>query len=61
MTKIKGKQMQIWKCANILVSIWKKYAEDFPLEHLLLLEIWAHEICEKFVYKHSTTIEYAKN
>ena len=33
----------------------------FTLKHFLLFEICAHEICEKFVYKHSETIEYAKN
>ena len=33
---------------------------DFTVKHLLLLEIRAHEICEKFVYKHSETIEYVK-
>ena len=33
----------------------------FTLKHLLLFEIRAHEICEKFVYKHSDTIKYAKN
>ena len=35
--------------------------EDFILIHLLLFEIWAREICQKFVYKHSETIEYVKN
>ena len=35
--------------------------EDFTLKHLLLFEICEHEICEKFVYKHSETIEYVKN
>ena len=32
-----------------------------PLKHILLFAIWAGEICEKFVYKHSETIEYVKN
>ena len=31
------------------------------LNNLLLFEICAREICEKFVYKHSETIEYVKN
>ena len=53
--------MQIWKSANIFVFIWKWYFEDFKLKHLLLLEIYAREICEKFVYKHSETSEYVKN
>ena len=35
--------------------------EDFILKHLLLFEICAHEICEKFVYKHSETIGNVKN
>ena len=28
---------------------------------LLIFEIFTREICEKFVYKHSETIEYVKN
>ena len=35
------------------------YVDDFELKHLLLFEIC--DICEKFVYKHSETIEYVKN
>ena len=31
------------------------------LKYLLLFEICAREICEKFIYKHSEIIEYAKN
>ena len=57
----KGTLMQIWKSANIFVFKWKWYVEDFTLKHLLLFEICAREICEKFVYKHSETIEYIKN
>ena len=49
--------MQIWKFANIFVFIWKKYVESLTLKHLLLFEMRAREICEKFVYKHSETIE----
>ena len=41
--------MQIWKSANIFVFIWKQYVEDFLLQHLLVFEIYAHEICKKFV------------
>ena len=59
--KFKGTLIQIWKSANIFVFIWKQYVEDFTLKHFLLFEICAHEICEKFVYKHSETIEYLKN
>ena len=58
---VKGTLMQIWKSVNIFVFIWKKYAEDFTLKHLLLFEICAREICEKFVYKHSETMKYVKN
>ena len=39
----------------------KKYVEDFTLKQLLLFEICAHGICEKFVHKHSETIKYVKN
>ena len=53
--------MQIWKPDGIFVFIWKKYVEDFTLKHLLLFEICAREIYEKFVYKQSDTIEYVKN
>ena len=53
--------MHIWKSANIFVFIWKKYVEDFTLKHLLLSETCARKISEKFVYKHSETIEYFKN
>ena len=35
--------------------------EGFTLKHLLLFEIRSREIREKFVYKHSQTIEYVKN
>ena len=53
--------MQIWKSANMFVFTWKWYVEEFTLKHVLRFEICAHEICEKFVYKHSETIEYIKN
>ena len=39
----------------------KIVVEDITLKHILLFEIFTHEICEKFVYKHSETIEYVKN
>ena len=53
--------MQIWKSANISVFIQNKYVEDFTIKHLLLFEISARGIFEKFVYKHSETIKYVKN
>ena len=31
------------------------------MKHILLFEICAREICEKFVYKDAETIEYVKN
>ena len=39
----------------------KIVVEDIALKHILLFEICAHEMCEKFVYRHSETIEYVKN
>ena len=60
-SKGKGKLMHIWKSANIFVFIWKKYVEDSILKNPLLFEICAREIHEKFVYRHSQTIEYVKN
>ena len=42
-----------------LSSYENNYVEDFTLKYLLLSEICAREICEKFAYKHSETIEYA--
>ena len=59
--KIKVTIMQISKSPNISVFTWKYYVEDFTLKDLLRFEICAHEICEKFVYKHSETIEHDKN
>ena len=42
-----------------LSSYENNYVEDFTLKYLLLFEICARET-EKFVYKHSETIEYVK-
>ena len=53
--------MQISKSVNIFVFIWKLHVEDFTLKHLLLFETYAHEICEKLVYKHTETTEYVKD
>ena len=41
--------VEIWKSANIFIFI-QKYVEDVILKQLLLFEICAWEICEKFVY-----------
>ena len=54
---LKGTLIQIWKFANIFVFAWKWHVENFILKHLLRFEICTCEICEKFVYKHSETIE----
>ena len=56
---VKGTLTQIWKSANIFVFIWKQYVEDFTLKPFTFW--YTSEIYEKFVYKHSETIEYAKN
>ena len=53
--------MQIWNSENIFVFIWKQYVEDFTLKLLLLFEMCARGIYEKFVYKHSEPKEYVKN
>ena len=50
---IKGTLIKIWKSANIFVN--------FTLKHLLLFEICVRDICEKFVYKPSETIEDVRN
>ena len=39
----------------------KIIAEDYTLKSRLLSEICTREIREKFVYKHSETIEYVEN
>ena len=43
-----------------LLLAYSTYVEDFTIKQLLLFEICACEKCEKFVYKHSETIEYVK-
>ena len=39
----------------------KIICEDFRLKQLLPFEMCEHQICKKFIYKHSETIEYVKN
>ena len=58
--ELKGTLRQIWKSVNIFVFTWK-YVQDFTLKQFLRFEICAREICYKFVYKHSKTIEYVEN
>ena len=38
----------------------KTTCSKFHIKTPFTFEIYAREICEKFVYKHSETIEYAK-
>ena len=58
---IKGTLMQILKSLNISFLIRKENVEDFTLKHLLLFEKCARETREKFVYKHSETVDNVKN
>ena len=53
----KGTLMQIWKSANLFVVLQKQHVQDFTSKLLLLFEICACEICEKFVHKHIRTYE----
>ena len=53
--------MQIWKSANFFVFTRNYHVEDLTFKHLLLSEIYAREIWEKFVYKHAEIIEHVKN
>ena len=50
MSAIKYTTVQIWKSATVFAFIWK-YVDDFTLKQVLLFEIRARKICEKFVYK----------
>ena len=56
----KGALLQIWKSANIFGFTRKYYVEDFTLKHFLRFEIFAREIYEEFVCKHSEATEYDK-
>ena len=46
---LKDTLMQIWKSTNIFVFAWKWYVEDLSLKRLSRFEIYATEMCEKFV------------
>ena len=37
------------------------FCMSVPLKQLLLFEMCAHKLCEKFAYKHSEAIKHAKN
>ena len=58
---LKGVPLWRFEICQYLPPLWKRYVKDFTLKHLLLFEIWPLELCEKFVYEHSETIENAKN
>ena len=60
-TNMKGTLMQVWKSVNIFAFIWKEYLEDFTLKYILLFEICARGMWEKFVFKHLEKLEYAKH
>ena len=47
--------LKIWQYVRLHMKI---ICKDFTLNQLLLFEICAREICEKFVYKHSEKVEY---
>ena len=53
--------MQIWNLPISSSSYESNMLKDFTLKHVLIFDICAHEVCEKFIYKHSETIEYVKN
>ena len=48
-------------CQYLPLHMKIMYVEDFTLKQLLLFEICARDICEKFVNKHSRTIEKVEN
>ena len=54
-------RVQVLEVAISLSSNENNMRKDFILKRLLLFEICAREICEKFVYKYSKKIEYVKN
>ena len=54
--------MQIWKYTNNFVFMWKKHVEDLTLKQQKKTFRDIHtRVMWKFVYRHSETIEYAKN
>ena len=56
----KGTPMQIWKSPHMFLFIYKYYLENFAFLILRILELYTPKVCEKFVYKHTETIEYVK-
>ena len=55
----RGRSREVFRAVPKLFTF--KNEEDFTFKHHLLFEICTREICEKFVYKHSETIECIKN
>ena len=54
---LKGILMQIWKSLKYIHVNMKIICWRFHIKHHLLFKIYACEICERFVYKHSETID----
>ena len=52
--------MQIWKSFYMFQFISKQYPENVAFLILRILELFAHKVCETFVYKHTETIEYVE-
>ena len=42
------------KICQYLRFYMKKYFEDFALKYILLFEIFTHEVCKRFIYKHKS-------
>ena len=56
---LKGTLMQ-FENLSIRSNSCKKYPENFAFLILRILELFARQVCEIFVYKHTETIEYVK-
>ena len=44
----------------MLQFIWKQHPKNLAFLILRILELFARNVCEMFVYKHAETIEYVK-
>ena len=44
----------------MFLFIYKYYRENFAFLILRILELYTRKVCEKFVCKHTETIEYVK-
>ena len=45
---------------SLYVRLYKEYPENSALLILKILKLFACDVCEMFVYKHTKTIEYVK-